>query len=152
MPTLERERVLTPEQKEMLDRFLALKRSKQHRLFELADLFEKSCDDKEREEVQSAAAEILFPRSSDAVRAEPLRATESGKEKLQKHRDHVGNKIKKLRVQAGLTQPELAERSGLHQSHICRLELGQHAGTYKTIQRIADALDVAPGEIDPSFE
>lgn len=45
-----------------------------------------------------------------------------------------------LREQHGLTQAELAERCGLHQADISRIERGTKSPTTRTLQRIADAL------------
>lgn len=46
-----------------------------------------------------------------------------------------------LREQHGLTQAELAERCGIDQGDISRIERGATSPTARTLQRIADALD-----------
>lgn len=46
-----------------------------------------------------------------------------------------------LREQHGLTQAELAERCGVDQGDISRIERGATSPTARTLQRIADALD-----------
>lgn len=46
-----------------------------------------------------------------------------------------------LREKAGLTQVELAERCGISQADISRIERGATSPTTKTLQRIAEALD-----------
>jgi transcriptional regulator with XRE-family HTH domain len=46
-----------------------------------------------------------------------------------------------LREQAGLTQVELAERTGISQADISRIERGATSPTAKTLQRIAEALN-----------
>jgi transcriptional regulator with XRE-family HTH domain len=51
-------------------------------------------------------------------------------------------KIKALRAKQGLTQDELAERSGLNRVHLYRLETGQQSITLRTMKLIADALEV----------
>lgn len=96
------------------------------------------------------ALKILYGQPK--VVTEPLKASATGKEKLRKHREHVAANIKKLRNAKGMTQSDLAEAAGLHQTHVSRLETATHAATYLTIQRIATALGADPGEIDPSFE
>lgn len=70
---------------------------------------------------------------------------------LQTWIDFVSQKIKKLREQRGLTQVELAEKTGLKQSHICRLERGRHSPSHKTVEKIAEALGVPVTELDPSI-
>jgi len=46
-----------------------------------------------------------------------------------------------LRKQHGLTQKQLAERCGIDQADICRIERGSTSPTVRTLQRIAEALD-----------
>lgn len=46
-----------------------------------------------------------------------------------------------LRQSHGLTQAELAERCGIDQADISRIECGSTTPTARTLQRIADALD-----------
>lgn len=45
-----------------------------------------------------------------------------------------------LREKHGLTQAELAERCGIDQADISRIERGSTSPTARTLQRIADAL------------
>jgi DNA-binding XRE family transcriptional regulator len=46
-----------------------------------------------------------------------------------------------LREKHGLTQAQLAERCGVDQADISRIEHGSTSPTARTLQRIADALD-----------
>ena len=46
-----------------------------------------------------------------------------------------------LREKQGLTQAQLAERCGMDQGDISRIERGSTSPTAKTLQRIAEALD-----------
>lgn len=46
-----------------------------------------------------------------------------------------------LRERHGLTQAELAERCGIDQGDISRIERGSTSPTARTLQRIAAALD-----------
>jgi HTH-type transcriptional regulator/antitoxin HipB len=71
--------------------------------------------------------------------------------KVESYRKSVGARIRAERKRQKMTQDTLAEISGLPQSHICRLEQGKHAATEDTISRIANALGVDSGEIDPAF-
>jgi transcriptional regulator with XRE-family HTH domain len=50
--------------------------------------------------------------------------------------------LKRLREEAGLTQAELSERSGLSQTGISDLEQGLNQPTLKTAQALAKALGV----------
>ena len=53
----------------------------------------------------------------------------------------IAMQIVALREKAGLTQVELAERTGISQADISRIERGATSPTAKTLQRIAEALN-----------
>lgn len=53
----------------------------------------------------------------------------------------IAVQIIELREQHGLTQAELAERCGIDQGDISRIERGSTSPTARTLQRIAEALD-----------
>ncbi len=57
-----------------------------------------------------------------------------------KKRNTVGGNIRRLREKAGITQEELALRSGLSQGYINQLEHGKRNYTQKSLELIADAL------------
>ena len=52
------------------------------------------------------------------------------------------SRLKQLREEAGLTQPELAERAGMNQFGIAKLEQGVRKPTWETVQALARALGV----------
>lgn len=54
----------------------------------------------------------------------------------------MNNRIKKLRIESGLTQMELAEKVGLTQQAISWLELGKREPSFRASQVIADYFDV----------
>lgn len=58
-------------------------------------------------------------------------------------------RIREVRKRAGLTQEELAARSGLTQSHLSRLELGKYVPTLTTLERLARALKVPVSDLLP---
>lgn len=68
---------------------------------------------------------------------------------LQRWMDYVGKKIRNRREEAGLTQGQLAEKSGLPQSHISRLENSVHSPSRSTLEKIANALQISVAEFDP---
>ena len=47
----------------------------------------------------------------------------------------------RARKEAGLTQAELAQRCGMDQGDISRIERGSTSPTARTLQRVAEALD-----------
>ncbi len=53
----------------------------------------------------------------------------------------LAEKLLKARLQQKLTQAELAEKSGLSQVMIARLESGQSNPTWQTVSRVVGALD-----------
>ncbi len=57
-------------------------------------------------------------------------------------RSIVGENIRRLRTAAGITQEELALRSGLSQGYINQLELAKRNYTQKSLELIADTLSV----------
>jgi len=57
-----------------------------------------------------------------------------------KRRNIVGGNIRKYRTEAGITQEELALRSGLSQGYINQLEYGNRKYTQKSLELIATAL------------
>jgi transcriptional regulator with XRE-family HTH domain len=60
----------------------------------------------------------------------------------------VGDRIRQLRTERGWTQRELTERIGVD-INISSIERGQITVRIDTLQRIADALEVAPRELLP---
>jgi len=51
-----------------------------------------------------------------------------------------GHQVARLRIQKGLTQAELAELVGSHQSSIARLESGRVAPRLSFLQKVVEAL------------
>jgi transcriptional regulator with XRE-family HTH domain len=56
----------------------------------------------------------------------------------------LGAKIKTLRLEAGITQATLSERSGLFRTHVSRIECGTANPTLTAIVALAKALEVEP--------
>jgi DNA-binding XRE family transcriptional regulator len=54
----------------------------------------------------------------------------------------LGARIRMLRLGAGLTQAELARRTGIHRPNIARVEAGRHTPSLETIARLAAAIGV----------
>lgn len=59
----------------------------------------------------------------------------------------VGRNVRIFREKAGLTQEELAERSGFSQQYISGLEKGKRNPTIVTLYELAVALDVSHVEL-----
>lgn len=60
--------------------------------------------------------------------------------KNEQERQRIGQRIAAIRKSKEWTQGELAERCGLAQSHIARIEAGRYSVGFDTLQQIAEAL------------
>ena len=61
--------------------------------------------------------------------------------KNEQERQRIGRRIAELRKGKNMTQAELAERSGLGQGHIARLEAGKYGATIDVLSSIAGAME-----------
>ena len=60
----------------------------------------------------------------------------------------IGQKIKKARLERGLTQQELGDIVGVQKSAIAKYECGRVVNIKRsTLQKIASALDIRPSEL-----
>lgn len=69
----------------------------------------------------------------------------------------VGNRIKRRRKAAGLTQEALAEQIGLSKNHLSNIERGRYLPTIETMLMVCDALGQTPdyyliGKISPETD
>lgn len=55
--------------------------------------------------------------------------------------NEIGTRISEIRKSKGMFQTELAEKTGLSQNHISRIENNQYVPRLDIAKRIADALD-----------
>lgn len=58
----------------------------------------------------------------------------------------VGKRLRDLREQCGFTQNGLAERAGVSQTHLRRVELGQADITVSHLQLVCDAMGISLGD------
>jgi DNA-binding XRE family transcriptional regulator len=118
---------------------------------DLFSLFQAWRDTKDPEELQGirAAMEEILAQAPISVRPLALEEARKVPERNRAWAKHVGSKIRDMRERMGLNQSELAEKARLTQSHVSRLENAEHTATSFTLRKIADALGVSVGEIDP---
>ncbi len=57
---------------------------------------------------------------------------------------NLGQKLHAIRLEKGLTQRELVQRSGIPQPNLSNIEKGQKDFTVSTLFRLCDALDILP--------
>ena len=63
-----------------------------------------------------------------------------------------GQRVREVRLERGLSQEQLAFDSGLHRTAISFIERAERSSTLETIERLALALDVQPGELMPPIK
>ncbi|MDH3199533.1 MAG: helix-turn-helix domain-containing protein [Myxococcales bacterium] len=66
--------------------------------------------------------------------------------------EKLGARLRELRLAAGLTQAELARRTGIHRPNIARVEAGRHTPSLETLARIASAIGVSTTHVLVSRE
>lgn len=59
----------------------------------------------------------------------------------------VGSNVRAVRKERGITQEELAERSGFSQQYISDLERGRRNPTIVSLYELAQALDATPVDL-----
>ncbi|HUJ69799.1 MAG TPA: helix-turn-helix transcriptional regulator [Syntrophorhabdales bacterium] len=64
----------------------------------------------------------------------------------------VGSRVRSARIKAGISQCELASKTGIHQTRISRLERGHHHPRSSTLERVAAALGYTMTEFSPKDE
>jgi transcriptional regulator with XRE-family HTH domain len=61
--------------------------------------------------------------------------------------DAFATRVRRYRKALTLTQPELAARARIHRSHLAKIELSQLSPTVDTIEKLAKALHIKPGQL-----
>ncbi len=59
---------------------------------------------------------------------------------------YIGEKLKEIRTRRFLTQEELAEKAGVSHSTIVNIERNHAEPQFRTIRKLARALDIDPAE------
>lgn len=59
----------------------------------------------------------------------------------------LGTNLRAARERLGLTQEQVAERCGVHFTEISRIEAGKRDPRVSTLRRLAEAVEVKPGEL-----
>ncbi len=60
-----------------------------------------------------------------------------------------GRKLRAVRTEKGISQEELAQRSGLHRTYVSSVERGERNISLINIAKLANALGVRPSELMP---
>ena len=80
-------------------------------------------------------------RDVAADRRSKLSPEARGQQKVFERAYDIAVQVIELREKHGLTQAQLAEKCGIAQADISRIERGSTSPTARTLQRIAEALD-----------
>lgn len=62
-------------------------------------------------------------------------------------RGNLGRNLRRAREQRELTQEDVSERSGVHATEVSRIEAGKRDPRVSTLERLAKAVEVSPGEL-----
>jgi DNA-binding XRE family transcriptional regulator len=119
---------------------------------DLFDLSKALCNATTDEELQAAAAGLreILDQSETTVRR--IEISEDFHEGDNKWIEFVAQRIKDARTEAGMTQDEVTQLTGLPQSHISRLENRQHSPSRATLEKIAAATKKPLSFFDPIAE
>jgi DNA-binding XRE family transcriptional regulator len=91
---------------------------------------------KDGSEIELKASEIGQSRANNSPSSGPAALGDVDGVRL-------GQRLRALRLAAGLTQAELARRTGIHRPNIARVEAGRHTPSLETLARLAAAIGVS---------
>jgi hypothetical protein len=114
----------------------------------VADLSEAETED-DVAYILAAIKEVL-QGPQGGVTKHAFEKSEKKSEGYQKWVAWISSRVRAERNAAGLTQDQLAEKSGLPQSHISRIENARHSPSHATLGKIAAALSKPLKVFDPS--
>jgi len=60
---------------------------------------------------------------------------------------NLGANLRAARKKLGLTQEQVADRSGVHATEVSRIEAGKRDPQVSTVERLARAVELRPGEL-----
>ncbi len=129
----------------LVDKFISLSKEEKDDVCTLMNELANTQSPDEITEIFQSIEEILSQRKITLTKMDFDADSSGGNWKA-----FVSKTIREQRRVAGITQAELAEKSGLLQSHISRLENGQYSATRMTLVKIAKSLGIPLSKLDPS--
>lgn len=130
----------------VIERVTRLSNEDQKDLYKLVKELATVRDDEDLEAIRVAMMEILDQEPGGLTLMQPS----DRPAKLQRWVQYVAQKVRQMRKHTGWTQIELAEKSGLPQSHISRIEAAKLSPSRVTLEKIAKAMGRPLSELDPS--
>ncbi|MGL4423482.1 MAG: helix-turn-helix domain-containing protein [Gemmataceae bacterium] len=132
------------------NRLKTLPKEDSEAIYELIRETARAETDSDRRAIRRAILEIL---DQQPLRTVPLSPHDGDAALgLRKWSEGVGRKVREQRDSKGWTQALLAEKAGLPQPHVSRIETGEISPTHKTLVKIAAALEIPVTLFDPCFE
>ncbi len=95
--------------------------------------------------------EIDIPGTTIRSIADPLFAAHLARGAEESARQ-VGGRLKALRLGRGLTTQQVAERVGMAQQNVSRIEQGRHSVSYATLEKILAAMGYTSRDVLPLLE
>jgi putative transcriptional regulator len=92
-------------------------------------------------------SECLLEASTVVAKTQAVAGGTNGADALTLDGPRLGARLRALRIAAGLTQAELARRTGIHRPNIARVEAGRHTPSLETLGRLTVAIGVSPTEL-----
>jgi DNA-binding XRE family transcriptional regulator len=135
----------------LVARIRSLQSADRDDLFELLQGLSNTDDPEEIQSIRRTMEEILS-QAPTSVKGMDLRSEKPMPRGSMKWAERVGKTIRERREEAGLNQAQLAEKAGLTQSHVSRLECASHVATNMTLQKIAAALGIPVRTLDPCID
>lgn len=132
----------------ILDRVNRLTKEDRDSLLELVKELPNIKTKEDMEEMVATMREIIEQRPGTVVEMD-VPEEPSRPNNLAKWLEFVSKKVRDARVEANLTQEQLAGKSGLPQSHISRIETGKLSPSRRTLERLAQALGKPVTDFDP---
>ena len=108
--------------------------------YELIGAYPRAENQEARQSIQLAIREVLSQEPM-VVKRFDLDDIQGPAIKLRTWIEFISRKVRQVREEAGVTQVELAEQSGLPQSHLSRIENGKLSPSHLTLKKIAKGLN-----------
>jgi len=105
----------------------------------------------EFDEIVLTLKELLFPETIGEIQIGSAGPKISSKH-LNKRMQFVGSQVSSIRQEKFWTVKDLSRKSNLPLDCLKKIEAGQHSPSDKALKKIARALDVSVGKLDPSYD
>ena len=133
----------------LFERVSRLPKEDQNDFFELFKIIVTTGDPEEYRAAKEAIEEVI--EDAPCQLSDEAFPT-SSKEAHLKWKEFISSKIRTARKTRKLTQKKLAELADIEQATLSRIESRKTSPSSHTVAKIARALGIKPGELDPSLD